>query len=401
MIKKLLLLLFIPCALLFADSSGNVWIQINNERALKMDLSKTIALPNKGTNWGSTGYNNDNYLGKIGSNSVPEKVYLEVYCNNTDDEGNFTMVSQSSNGMLYRKFKLGLAYRAKVSYQNGHANFYPEFDQDDPDATISSFYEFSKAGPAPQPLPALGAYAINLDRNTLGASGTVTFSWMDFLILLDNYNTNGDKAHLGPANDYQCILTIHVHTADNSINQTLTIPLQGYFESEPDESSGTAFLNVDNYGTILDLRNMEHDVFDEVGYMNFSTRSFNKGWKDRYEISISPSTNRDDESEFLMKRMLGRSEYDNTNSVPIRIRIEGEPIAGSTTSIVSIDSRDTRTVSAATIIQTAPGESDTKSCEYRGKILVALDDSYDTTDLESLLSGQYYCDIYFLVTKIN
>ncbi len=391
MIKKLLLILFIPCAILFADNSdASIWIQMNNTLALNLDLAKTIKLPTKGTNWPHTGYNNDNYLAKIGSNGISSPVYLDVTCNYTDDEGHFIMVSQSSNGLIYRTFKLGMAYRAKVTYQNDHANYYPDENVD------TSFFEFDTNGPAPYPLPSLGAVAIDVDKGQ--DPGTIKYSWMDFLIMLDDYKTNGDKAHLNGANDYKCIVTVTAHTEDNRFSQSLNIPLQGYFESHPDELAGTAFLSLENYGTILDLRNMTTNDFVDIGYVDFSTTSFSKTSKKSFDITVSPSDIVTDSDKFLMKRMTGRSVYDHTNSVPIRIRLLGDTVVGTTYQSATLDTATSRTVRATQILQNAPDQTDTQNYGYNATIQASLDPDYDIQNLESLLSGQYYCDLYFLVT---
>lgn len=381
MIRKLLLILLIPCALLFADTDdASIWIQMNNTLALNLDLSQTIALPNANTNWGYTGYNNNNYLAKIGSVGITDPVYLEVSCNQVDSSGHFIMPSASSNGLVYRTFKIGLAYRKS---ENGHKNYTPPGE-------TTSFFSIDTAGSAPYPLPA--------------ATSSLKFSWIDFLIILDNYTTNGDETHLASANDYQCILTVTAHTADNRFSQSLSIPLMGYFESEPSEMAGECFLNLTNYGTVLDLRNMTSSDLIDVGFLDFSTISVNVNNKTTYDISISPSDIINDSDDFVMKRMSSTvNTYDETNSVPIRILLKGTTVVGTSTLASDLDSASTRSVAATKILQSATGtgESATLSYGYNAYVQVGLDPSYDTTNLASLISGQYYCDVYFFVTVNN
>ncbi len=361
-----------------------IWIQMNNTLALNLDLSKTIALPSAGTNWPSSGYNNDNYLGKIGSYGISDPVYLDVYCNHVDDQGHFIMVSQSSKGLVYRKFKLGLAYRA--SYRNSHANYYPGNEN-------TSFFEFDSVGPAPYPLP---SYVVN-------GSGTLNYSWMDFLIMLDDYSTNGDAVHLSSANDYQCILTINAHTEDYRFNQVMSLPLLGYFDMAASDSAGDCFLEITDYGEILDIKSMSYQSLQTIGSLQFSTISMNSNRN--YRLYISPSGVYNDDSDFILRRVSSvSSTLNETNHVPLRVYLKGTQIVGTNITGENLDSEEGRSVSVARIQQgngadvySAIGERTTISYGYNADVQVSLSKDYDTSNFRRLVSGEYSCKIYFLV----
>lgn len=392
MIRKIFYIILISIIIsssIYSDSSEDrsdafVWIQMNNTLALNLDLSKTITLPKAGANWPSSGYNNDNYLGKIGSYGISDPVYLDVYCNHVDDQGHFIMVSQSSKGLLYRKFKLGLAYRA--SYWNGHANYYPGNES-------TSFFEFDSAGPAPYPLP---SYVVN-------GSGTLNYSWVDFLIMMDDYTTNGDSVHLSSANDYQCILTVVAHTADNRFYQVMDLPLLGYFDMTPSESAGECFLDIVDYGEILDVKNMSYSELQTVGTIQFTTISMER--TKNYNLYISPSTLYNDASDFVLKRVSSvNSGLNDTNHVPLRIYLKGTQITGTNLTGTDLDSEVSRSVTATKIqqgngtnVSSAIGESATISYGYNADVQVSLTSDYDTAKLDKLVSGEYSCTVYFLV----
>lgn len=335
MMKRRILLLCLCLACLFPLSSAGIWMQMNNAKGLSLDLSQTIPLPTSGSNWGSAGYGDSNYVAKVGSNGINQKVYLDIQCSSITPSGEFALASDSGNGELYRTFKIGLAYRKAVG--STHSNYEP--------ANGTSFFAMDQPGVATYPLPA--------------ATGGISYSWTDLLIVMDDLNANGDVNHIQPGNDYKALLTIHAYSEDNTYSEVITVPLQGQYEYEPSASIGDNFFSIDDGNVLADLRALSTSEYVTLGAIDFKTISMNSSSANKrsYTISISPSGILGDSADFKMRRVSGTMTQDSEyNSLPIKVLIEGKTVIGSNQKGANIDGEgSTRSASEIRYQQTNAG----------------------------------------------
>ncbi len=378
-----IILLFILLSLIHAADS-EVWSQIFSE-ASDIDLSQT--------DYSTTA------LARVGSFSTQD-IALNFDCNYSDDEGYFQMRS-ASNPDSYRNFEVYLRYR---DLYGEYSSTYGERDracyvENSLGQTISECS--GKIGTFPA-LPALGTHYDNNYWSYIIGGYT---SYCDYVYI--GITFEDDTSNLVEASDYQCILTVTA-TGEDGFSKVMMIPLQGYYldDDVDDLTEDGCFLDIDNYGVILNLREMDGSSRIDVGSLFFSTVS--KSSTTSYTIKITPSTDSSDEGRFWMKHTGIPDTNDETlldqYRVPLRIWLNGTSVSGSNVTSPSLDSASDRSVSTVEISQdtsgnilTYTGSSATVNYEYNAVIQAGLEKNYDTDKLEDLYHGNYRCYVYFHV----
>jgi hypothetical protein len=386
--KKTRILSLMICMLFslsFLCAEAGIWFQSNNSLGLGVNLATTFTAPYAEWEDGRTApsnghYNYSDYLGQVGSNEITQPVYFTVSCSNERD-GQFAMVSPSSNGEAYRKFSLSFVYRQN---NNGHSNYTP---------SSGSAYNTCKNSTEASSLPALPPSATNV-RNC---------SWVDLVLVTDA--VSNDEDHLLPANDYTATITITAtsYTDDTKTTvgytQTFTFILSGYYSYEPASFSGDCTLVIEDDNVILPIRNMTTTDFQNIGAIQFRTKTYNYAKQEGdFKIGISAiqgGTVDSASNDFVLRKVGSTSSDNDYNSVPIRVKL----VSSGKSVNRDIDSDSTNTLFANAYIYNQSGTQGygqtAYSAEYDADIEVALASGYDTTKINSLATGEYNCTIYF------
>ncbi len=391
--RKLITMLVILIAASFVLVAANapmdkVFVRaFENDSTITMfDLGDTIIKPLSSA-WGNHGTNMENRIGVIGHDGVGDGytiVVSNISINTPVHAGYFTMQSTSKFGSGFRHIQLG--------YVEESSNVVHEITPD----TTSFAIEGSSS-----------RKSVNL------------FLWLP----------DADKEHnLVEANDYNATLSLTVSVFDghgHSVGEphTLSIPLLGYYNSER-VNSDSVFLNILNYGTVINLRELGNESEIPVGAVEFHSGVVygTKTPELRYVVGISPSSEGyyvTDDNTFLMKKLYSSSSgfngvYDKTNSVPLKINlkdtsnsvtshentsyVQGGSIVGATSnsSVYTYVAKQSGTPAWTSYNNS---RSYGYIYEYSADVTVELDrNNYDPVDLQdSLLGGAYICNIYFYV----
>ncbi len=388
--KLLIMLVLLVAALSFAaagNGNGGLFVQAydNNGSFVVFDLGQTIEKP-LSASWGNNGTSHDNMIGSITQDGIPSDhsiVVSNISLSTPTVEGSFTIQATSSFGSGYRHIQLGYS----VDGEND-------------------------------------IYEITPDMNSFEVAGSVDESRIRLYIWLPDVER---ETHLVETNDYNATLSLTVSELDRhgkhvGTPQVLSIPLMGYYNSDR-VNSDNVFLNIFNYGSVINLRELGTAGEIPVGAIEFHSGIVygTKTPELRYVVGVSPSSEGyfiTDDNVFRMKRLYSASSgfngiYDNTNSVPLKVSLrdtsksksvhestsyeQGGDIVGTTENscIYTYIAKQSNTPSWTAYNNRAYGYI----YEYSADVTVELDkDNYDPIDLQStLLGGAYMCNIYFYV----
>ncbi len=383
--RIILTILIALLAVLPIFSEEMIWSQ-TSDKALNLDLSQT-------TNKNS--YDENYYIATIGSLSTSAVTELSIMCNYVDPIKEYIMKS-ASNPSYYRTITLYARVRAVKT--NGSVESYSIPISDG--RKSADFYIHS-----------VGQPEILTDLFP-AVSGNYKYYYIDFFIALGSptsrYAEFKDYEHIGNANDYQCIFTFTVKT-ENGYTKTMYVPLLGYYGTSAEDNPASCFFNLDNNGTVINMRGLTYAEPVEVGSLSFLTSSMTSSQADSYSYRIKVEPKAGDDDFVMRKRYTGTAPlYDSTNSLPIRVYLEGTSVTtGSNTSLLSWDSDEdlgndiiiskNKQDNTSSDVENVANVDETVTFEYNADIKVGLKKN-SNVDLDELVSGRYSCDVYFTVS---
>ena len=381
-----ILMLAVSLSFVAADNRGiSVQAYDNSGSFIVFDLGQTLEKP-MSASWGNNGSGHDNMIGSIDHDGIGRDhsiAVTNISLNTPVKDGYFTIQSTTSFGSGFRHIQLGYCI-------------------DDESAV----------------------YEITPDMQSFEIEGSDRESSVRLYIWLPDVER---EKNLIETTDYNATLSLTVceldgHGRQVGTPQVLSIPLMGYYNADR-VNSENGFLNIFNYGSVINLREMGSLGQIPVGAIEFHSGIVygTKTPELRYVVGISPSSEGyfiSDDNVFRMKRLYSASSgfngvYDNTNSVPLKVSlkdtstsrsshestsyVQGGNIEAATgnSSIYTYVSRQSNTPSWTAYNTRAYGYI----YEYSADVVVELDkENYDPVDLQgSLLGGAYLCNIYFYV----
>lgn len=383
--------------------------------------------------------------GYYSGSSQSQETQITVTCNYTDANGNFIMVSNSSNGQSYRHFSIGVNYivnreseniplnpvKKNESVTTGSGRNKKTTTYEYYKANDSSFYKLvSNSGGGmkiPYNMPKSNSAKVGLTYNSLSTPWAFL---TEFVIIMEDADgqTFHDIDHMTVADDYQAVLTFTMKF--NGTDYIYQVSVRGYYGVQP-STNADCNLIISNYNSVLPLREMltnwNSSTEYEVGHIYFESDAMygisssasntvinnNNG---KWKINVKPYPDTQTEFEFIYRK-------DTSIKFPVKVYIKGSNISlgnatknsltvsgtsiytSNSTKYMNLETSTSGTIYPLCVSSQMYFDGDQHYTQvfmkYEGEICIKTDTSRTGMTKaalqESMRSGEYICSIQFEV----